>query len=301
MGAPLSRCRSDTDLAACLGVGGWLLRRGSGIVSRMESNSHASRHPAGQRDLVRPLRYLLRVPALLLLLVVGLPITVLLINPLTQRRRLASGERMDHRAIRAWQTLLMAVFGFRVRRYGQPARWPALFVANHVSWLDIVLLHSQCAVGFVAKAEISRWPLVGWLASRAGTIYHHRGSNESLHGVMHQMVARLQEGAGVAVFPEGRTTDGRAVQVFHARIFQPAVLAGVPVQPVALRYGERGDAQAAVAFAPGERFLFNFLRLLGDPPRIAEVHFLTPIPIGPDGRRRVAEACRAQIIAVMGS
>jgi 1-acyl-sn-glycerol-3-phosphate acyltransferase len=79
----------------------------------------------------------------------------------------------------------MRIFGFRVRRFGTPLRGGALFVANHVSWMDIELMHAERVVGFVAKSEISRWPLIGWLARRAGTIYHRRGSNESLAGVLH--------------------------------------------------------------------------------------------------------------------
>jgi 1-acyl-sn-glycerol-3-phosphate acyltransferase len=267
----------------------------------MTPETHATRLEAAPRDPLRPFRYLWRTPALLLHLLLGLPLALLCINPLTARRVDSRGERLDHRAIRTWSSILLRLFGFRVRRFGEPLPGAAMFVANHVTWLDIVLMHSQRAVGFVAKAEISRWPLVGWMASRAGTIYHHRGNNESLHGVMHQMVERLRGGQAVGVFPEGRTTDGRAIGVFHARIFQPAVLAEVPVQPVALRYGDRGAAQTEVAFAPRERFLGNFLRLLGDPPRVAEVHFLAPQPAAAEGRRRLAEACREQIMAAMAS
>ena len=251
-----------------------------------------------QRDPWRALRYLLRLPVLTLHLLLGLPITLLLINPLTARLRIA-GERLDHRAIRFWQGTLLRIFGFRIVQFGQPLPGGALFVANHVSWMDICLLHSRHVVGFVAKAEISRWPLIGWLASRAGTIYHHRGNNESLHGVMHQMVQRLEAGAAVGVFPEGRTTDGLSVHTFHARIFQPALAAKVPVQPVALRYGEGGSAQAIVAFQPDEHFLGNFLRVLGDPPRVAEVHFLAPVEALEDGRKRMAETARARIAAAM--
>ncbi len=258
--------------------------------------------PVAAFDPMRPLRYLWRVPLLLLHLLIGLPITLAFIHSMSARVRLGNGERLDHRAIRTWSTGLLWVFGFRLRRVGQPLDGAAMFVANHVSWIDIVLLHSQRAVCFVAKAEISRWPLVGWLASRAGTIYHHRGNNESLHGVMHQMVDRLRAGDAVGVFPEGRTTDGRAIGVFHARIFQPAVLAEVPVQPVALRYGEGGCAQTTVAFARGESFLGNFLRLLGEPARTAEVHFLAPVAFAADdGRRRLADSCRQQIVAAMAS
>lgn len=246
----------------------------------------------------RVLRYLLRIPLLLLHLLVSLPATLLLINPLSARIELR-GERLDHRAIRWWSGMLLRIFGFRVRRYGTPLPGAVMFVANHVSWIDIELMHSQRMMGFVAKAEIARWPLVGWLASRGGTIYHHRGSNDSLHGVMHQMVQRLQSGQAVGVFPEGRTTRGDAIGVFHARIFQPAIVAGVPAQPVALKYGLRGDAQTIVAFAEKESFFANFLRLLGEPSRVAEVHFLEPVAPGDDGRRRMAEACRARIVAAM--
>jgi 1-acyl-sn-glycerol-3-phosphate acyltransferase len=170
-----------------------------------------------------------------------------------------------------------------------------LFVANHVSWIDITLLHSQHAVGFVAKDEISRWPLIGWLASRAGTIYHRRGSDHSLRDVMEQMVARMRAGFSVGVFPEGGTGDGRSLRVFHARILQTAVDAEVSVQPVALRYGEHGNAQEIVAFAPREPFVHNFLRLLGERSRVAEVHFLEPLEPVAGGRRGMAHLARARI------
>lgn len=251
-------------------------------------------------DWRRPLRYLWRFPALLLLVVVGLPITMLMINPLCAKlsRR---GERLDHWAVRQWQGGLVRAFGMRTKRYGTPLPGAAMFVANHVSWIDISVLHSLRWMGFVAKAEIERWPLIGWLASRGGTIYHHRGNNESLHGVMHQMVQRLESGLAVGVFPEGRTTDGRGIGVFHARIFQPAVLAKVPAQPVAVKYGARGNAQAIVAFGPREHFMGNFFRLLGEPGRVVEVHFLEPVAASEDGRRRMADTCRERIVTAMSN
>lgn len=137
------------------------------------------------------------------------------------------------------------------------------------------MLHSQHVMGFVAKREIAGWPLVGWLATIGQTIFHQRGNTESLGGVLQEMLLRLQSGKPVGVFPEGRTRGGTEVGPFHARIFQAAVEAGVPVQPVALRYGVRGSAQAVVAFGERESFLANILRLLGEPSRLAEVHFLS--------------------------
>jgi len=225
---------------------------------------------------------------------------LLLITPLTAGLRLSGGERLDHRLIRAWSAGMMRVFGFRLRRVGTPVAGATLFVANHVSWADIVVLHSQRMMGFVAKREISQWPLIGWLALRGETIYHQRGSQESLGGVLHEMLARLRSGRSVGVFPEGRTRDGRALGPFHARIFLAAVEAGAPVQPVALRYGVQGCAQSIVAFQPNENFFANFLRLLGEPGRRADVVFLEPIEPGDaDGRRRIAQIARERIAIAM--
>ena len=248
---------------------------------------------------LRVLRYCWRVPFLLLHVLVLLPLTVVLISLPTAGLRWGGG-RLDDRLIRAWSAGLMRVFGFQLHRSGVPLAGATLFVANHVSWTDIVLLHSQRMMGFVAKREIAGWPVVGWMAGRAETIFHQRGNTESLGGVLHEMLARLRAGRSVAVFPEGRTRDGREIGPFHARIFLAAVESGAPVQPVALRYGVHGDAQATVAFQPGEHFLGNFLRLLGEPARRAEVHFLAPIlPADIEGRRGIAELARERIVAAM--
>jgi len=249
---------------------------------------------------VRWLRYLYRVPLLAWHVVVHLPVVLLLMLPPWGRIRLR-GESLEYRVIRLWQSGLMRVFGFRMRRRGTPLPGATLFVANHVSWVDIIALHSQRMMGFVAKREIAGWPLIGWMASRGETIFHQRGNTESLDGVMQQMLARLREGRSVGVFPEGRTRNGAEVGPFHARIFTAAVEAAVPVQPVALRYGNNGDAQQLVAFRPGEHFFGNFVRLLGEPPREAEACFLEPIaPGSTDGRRRLAELARERIVAAMG-
>ena len=248
---------------------------------------------------MRVLRYLWRVPLLLWHAAVHLPVVLLLMSPLTGGI-IVGGMRLDHRVVRWWSWVLMKVFGITVRTVGQPLPVATMFVANHVSWVDIVVLHSTRMMGFVAKREIAGWPLIGWMAARADTIFHQRGSQESLGGVLEAMRLRLREGRSVGVFPEGRTRDGDEVGPFHARIFTAAVEAGAPVQPVALRYGEGGSAQTRVAFWPGENFVQNFLRLLGDPACVADVIYLAPIlPGDAEGRRRIADTARERIIAVL--
>ena len=265
-----------------------------------ESSLPATRDAGG---VLRGFRYLYRVPLLLLHVLLGLPVTMLCVClPVLARIRLGAHDTLDQKMIRWWQGNLMRIFGFRLRRIGTPLEGPVMFVANHVSWVDISMLHSQHMMGFVAKREIASWPLVGWLAARGQTIFHQRGSTESLGDVLQQMLARLREGRAVGVFPEGRTRGGKEVGPFHARIFQAGVEAEVPVQPVALRYGLRGNAQTVVAFGPRESFFANFLRLLGEPSRLAEVHFLEPIAAHDlEGRRLIAETSRARIVEAMES
>ena len=272
-------------------------------VASLRDNLPVTSTPASanphETDWLRPLRYLVRVP-LLLLHLLDLPLTLIFINPLGAAIKTRSGERFDHWLIRWWSRTLMRIFGFRVTTSGAPLPGATLLVANHVTWCDIELIHSERMACFVAKSEIAGWPLVGWLAARAGTIYHQRGSTASLAAVAQVMVERLRDGLAVAVFPEGGTGPGDHVRTFHARIFQAAVDAGVPAQPVALRFSRAGVATTAVAFRDREKFFANFFRLLGEPRTDAEVMFLEPIVPSGEGRRRMAETARARIVTALG-
>ncbi|MGA9334189.1 MAG: lysophospholipid acyltransferase family protein [Rudaea sp.] len=250
-------------------------------------------------DWLRPLRYLWRTPLLLLHALIAFPLALLAFNPVA-RRVAISGERFDHAMTRWWSGRIVRIFGFRIHRIGEPLQGAVLFVANHVSWLDIELMHSTRIMCFVAKAEIARWPLVGWLATRAGTIYHQRGSGHSLNSVMQRVVARLGEGMAVGVFPEGGTGPGDRLRTFHARIFQVALDANVPIQPVALLYGHDSRMDLRVPFAEHESFFANFVRLLGGPGMDAEVHFLEPVGQNHNGRRQIAADARARIGAALG-
>ena len=109
--------------------------------------TRAARRTAG--GLARTFRYLYRVPLLLLHLLLPLPLTLLCLAP--PLSRIGWGpETLGDRAVRAWSAGLLWIFGFRLRRFGTPLPGATLFVANHVSWIDIETLHSQRMMGFVA-------------------------------------------------------------------------------------------------------------------------------------------------------
>ncbi|WEN15544.1 lysophospholipid acyltransferase family protein [Rhodanobacter sp. AS-Z3] len=252
-----------------------------------------------ERDLLRPLRYLWRVPLVLLHIVLGILLCGLLLSWAQQVVMTGGREPFAHRMTRLWSVGLLRIFGLRARRFGKAQDDPVLFVANHTSWIDITMLHSQRAACFVAKAEIAGWPLIGWLASSGGTIFHRRGNNHSLSAVMQVMVERLRAGHAVAVFPEGGTGYNGVLKVFHARIFQAALDADVTVQPVALRFARDGRRVLDAGFREHESFFANIVRMLGAAPMDAEIHFLAPVPSTPEARRRMAELSRERIIAAL--
>ena len=255
----------------------------------------ASPSAMDRRDPLRPFRYLWRVPAILLWAFGGC-LVALFILPFGAPRPGTLGGAL----IRGWSRGFLRWFGVRVRRVGAPLMDPVMFVANHGSWMDISVLHTQREAGFVAKAEIARWPLINWMARRGGTIFHERGSTHSLGTVMTEMSTRLRAGYSVAAFPEGGTAPAGTLKVFHARIFQAALDANAPVQPVAIRYLRDGAPWPGVAFAPGESFIGNLWRVLGERRIVAEVNFLDPVVIAEEGRRRMADTARARIAQALG-
>ena len=222
--------------------------------------------------------------------------TLLWINRYRRLDTEAGSRRADHIAVRL-ANRLVGFFGIRVQHTGTPAEGAVLFVANHISWLDIPVLHSVCAMGFVGKAEIESWPVFSFIARTGGTIFHQRGSHDSAADVSSLMAQRLRQGRAVTIFPEGGIVPGAPMRVFHARMYRPAVDVGCSVQPVRIRYMKDGRMDDGVAFRVGESMASNFARLLARPGAVADIHFLPTISAVGQPRRALAEASRAAVIS----
>lgn len=161
--------------------------------------------------------------------------------------RLSSVQKEER--IQAWAIELLARLAIKLIVKGVPAEvGPVLLAANHISWLDIMVLHAARHCRFVSKSELKQWPLVGTLASGAGTLFIERESRRDAMRVVHHMAECLRQGDILAVFPEGTTGDGAQVLPFHANLLQAAISAGAPVQPVALHFAD--ETTGAVSFAP---------------------------------------------------
>jgi 1-acyl-sn-glycerol-3-phosphate acyltransferase len=139
--------------------------------------------------------------------------------------------------VQAWALKMLGILGVTLEvRGAPPAGGPLLLVANHLSWLDILVMHAARYCRFVAKSDVKQWPLVGTLATGGGTLYIEREKRRDAMRVVHHMAESLRAGEIVAIFPEGTTGDGTGVLPFHANLIQAAVSARSPVQPVALRF-----------------------------------------------------------------
>lgn len=188
---------------------------------------------------------------------------------------------------RAWASALLWVCGIRVRTQGQrPVREPQLIVSNHVSWLDIVVINSVLPSSFVAKSEVRRWPVVGWLVAGAGTVFIERSRRHAVRDVVVALQSRFAQGEPVGLFPEGTTSDGAGLLPFYASLLEPALVTGVPVQPVALRYCHHGERSALAAFIGDDTFFANVWRVLGTSGLSIDVLFLPPIATRVDGTTR---------------
>jgi 1-acyl-sn-glycerol-3-phosphate acyltransferase len=181
--------------------------------------------------------------------------------------------------VHAWAQAMLQGVGITLAVRGVPvAAGPALLVANHLSWLDIVVMHASRYCRFVSKSDIKHWPLVGMLAGGAGTLYIERASKRDAHRVVHQMAERLQLGEVLAVFPEGTTADGKSLKPFHANLLQAAISADAPVQAVALRFvdADTGLTSFAPRYIDDDSLLVSIWQTLCVPRLRADVTFGEP-------------------------
>lgn len=203
------------------------------------------------------------------------------------------------REIRRWSRELLALLAIRLDAAHPPPLdgTGAMFVLNHVSWLDIFVLDAVLPVTFVAKSEIGRWPLVGTLVTRAGTLYIERGSKSAARRTSERLAQALREGTPVAIFPEGTTSWGESVQRFHTALFQPAVDTGATVRPAVLRYFDRdGQPTRAAAYVGDDSLIKSIWMIVSEPKLSVRLEFLAPIPAAGAERRALAEQARAQIV-----
>ncbi len=197
---------------------------------------------------------------------------------------------------RWWHRGIAKSLGVPVRVYGTPRSEATLFVSNHISSFDIPALGSVLPARFLSKIEVKSWPLMGWLATRAGTLYIERGGREAAANTNKVMAEALSLRHNVVLFAEGTTTDGNPKR-FHSRLIQSAVDSNAWVQPVAIRYPDPDGNRVhpAALFMDDMSFKDSTRRMLSARQLEVEVHFGEPVSARNKTRDELARFSEAEV------
>lgn len=244
-------------------------------------------------------------------LVRGISVTIVLLFGVALILLVRLVERPLHGGARPWSGHVtvgvcrasIMLLGLRYKRTGEPMRHPGAIVANHSSWLDILVLNAGGPLVFVAKSEVAGWPGIGWLARLAGTVFVRRDAREA-GAQMKLFEERFAEGHRLLFFPEGTSTDGRRVLPFKttlfAALFSDHVGHDLWLQPVTVVYRPRDEQDARFYAWWGDMELGpHLLRVLAQHPQgRVEVTWHPPMPVNDHGNRKVlARAAEAAVRA----
>jgi 1-acyl-sn-glycerol-3-phosphate acyltransferase len=217
-------------------------------------------------------RYLL----LILLILLAIPITIIFLRGTVPTHGLSSF------IITSWLGIVTRLFGVKIKTFGTPLTEKTLFVSNHISWLDIMVLGNLTPVHFLSKHEVKTMPVLGWLATRAGTLYIKRGNKISASDSSSEITAVLKQQHNSLIFAEGTTTDGN-IKKFHSRMMQSAIDAKAMVQPIAVFYPRVNPETQKIELNPDMLFIND--TTIGESANLifrssdidVEVHYLEPI------------------------
>jgi 1-acyl-sn-glycerol-3-phosphate acyltransferase len=175
----------------------------------------------------------------------GIAITTLLLYPWLAASRGLRYRRGQQLVPQIYHRIMRLLLGIRISVQGAPSsRRPLLIVANHTSWLDIVIISSFLPVVFVAQHEVASWPIFGWLAKLQRSIFVNRGRRHEVHATIDRIAETLAAGDVVGIFPEGTSTDGTDVLPFRSALIgavgetlrRTEQFSTVFIQPVSLAY-----------------------------------------------------------------
>jgi len=221
-----------------------------------------------------------------------------------QPSRLLATARRKHlraRAMTIWARGMLWALGIRRSVRGHRPGSNVMFVSNHISWIDILVLMATCPGVFLAKSDLAGWPLIGWMCRQADTMFLQRGSARALAEKMDPLRLAFGQRENVFLFPEGTTTPGAEVRAFFPGLFQAAIDAGVAVQPIALNYLEGEQRSAAVPYIDEDHIVQHFLRLLKTKSVSVQVTFLPVMNTIDQDRRRLASLSHNLISRVVAN
>jgi len=193
-----------------------------------------------------------------------------------------------------WLRAFAAILNLQVTLEGHLPGRTAILASNHISWLDIIVIGQYLPAYFVAKSDISRWPVIGYLSRQAGTVFIRRGDKKHILETAENMVWLLKQNSNIIAFPEGTTTNGEEVLGFHASLFQPALLTKAIVQPLAIQY--QGVARVEAPFIGDDSFVPHLIKMLLLDKIEVKLSFLPIINSSGKSRQSVSTETREMIL-----
>lgn len=192
--------------------------------------------------------------------------------------------------IQWWSKRAASILGLTIFQRGKPFSSTSLIVANHISFLDIIVIGSTSPVVFLSKSSLRHWPVFGFIAYKIGTIFIQRNNKKVLHTITRSLTKALKQKQTLVLFPEGTTTTGRMVNKFHSSLFQAAINAGKPVHPVALRYKRNGCLDDTATYTSNDNFIINLVRIMAQEKTEVELTFCNIIENENMNRAELASA-----------
>ena len=202
-----------------------------------------------------------------------------------------------------WSRKLVRIVGIDMQVEGvtsSMAGHGVMVAANHVSWLDVFCVSSVWPTRFIAKSEVRDWPVAGWIAERAGTLFVRRARRRDTARINEIVHGALAQGDCVGLFPEGTTTPGDRLLKFHSSLFEPAVANDVRVQPIAIRYEHADGSLCRAVVYDDLSFMQSLSLMLRQRNVVARLTFLETLPASGLTRREVARVAEARIATRLG-
>jgi 1-acyl-sn-glycerol-3-phosphate acyltransferase len=200
------------------------------------------------------------------------------------------------RRVQRWCRALLVILNIRLDALSPPRHGGGMAVANHVSWLDIVVINAHRPAVFVAKSDVGGWPLIGGLCRAAQTVFVERARRQDAARVNRVLAGLVERGEWVVSFPEATTTDGVGVAHFHASLLQPCIDHGAALEVMALGYFEAdGSLSRRAPFIGDDHFLGSLCRILCTPGIHAVLRGAEPLAVAGLDRRGLANAAQQRI------
>jgi 1-acyl-sn-glycerol-3-phosphate acyltransferase len=200
---------------------------------------------------------------------------------------LISTKKQQEKIIQFWCKRLLSIFEMNVEVQGLEIflsnKKQYLIVANHISWMDIIVIQSIKPSIFVAKSDVASWPLFGWVAQMTGTIFIKREKVSDIKKALKKMKRRLTK-RSVCIFPEGTSTNGRYLLPFKSNLFQSSIDTHKSILPLCLRYKQKGIYSDKVAFIGDMSLVDSIIKIKNESDMSVEVDVLQPIR--PRGNRK---------------